>query len=107
MARDIYRPGSRPAADDHAVSRAGPGRYATWEPHRQTIETTEGVPIAGRPGRLAADLLGGTEFANYPSDYCEFDGILVPTRRRTHLRTADFSGTALAMDVNDIAFLAG
>jgi hypothetical protein len=25
-----------------------PGRYATWEPCRQTIETTDSVPVAGR-----------------------------------------------------------
>jgi hypothetical protein len=147
-----------------------PGRYATWEPYRQTIATAEGVPVAERrdpaaafagttrqapwdelqaaysPARptgitssrrsafarsdfvteeiapwsedgqswrallvtypdtivahtrrqtyyfdsagllrrldYAVDILGGGAAVHYPSEYREFDGIMVPTRRR-------------------------
>ena len=31
-----------------------PGQYATWEPHRQTIETTDGVLVAERRDPAAA-----------------------------------------------------
>jgi hypothetical protein len=168
----------------------GAGRYATWEPHRRTIETAEGVPIAERrdvPAPLAwddldvaylaaeacwtsftapflfarpdfttaelgpwvedgqiwqrlrvtypacvathgreqvcyfdgsgflcrvdftADILGGARFAQYPTDYCEFDGILVPTRRLTFVRdeegAPDLGATVVAVDVEDVMFL--
>jgi hypothetical protein len=31
-----------------------PGKYATWEPYRQTIETTDGVLLAERRDPAAA-----------------------------------------------------
>ena len=31
-----------------------PGRSSTWTPSRQTVETTDGVPIADRPDPAAA-----------------------------------------------------
>ena len=173
-----------------------PGRYATWEPHRQTIETTEGLLVAQRldpatsfadltrqttwddlqvarfageanwnylvapfvftrpdftvdetkpwredgevwrrlvityPDAVAAhtrqltycfdqhglirrldytvDVLGGGTAVDYPSEYREFDGIMVPTRRRVY--THDPDGTlardsvTLGIDISDAAF---
>jgi hypothetical protein len=44
--------------------------------------------------RYAVDILGGGPALDYPSDYREFDGIMVPTRR-VYVRspTAPRSGT--------------
>lgn len=173
-----------------------PGRYTTWEPHRQTIETTEGVLVderldpatsfagttrhspwddfqtayfageanwnyfvapfilarsdfateeigpwaedgqvwhrllvtypdaivahtkhqtyyfddAGLLQRLdySVDILGGGPAVNYPSEYREFDGIMVPTRRRVYVRNPDGSpvrdSVSIAVDFTDIAF---
>ena len=174
----------------------GPGRYATWEPYRQTIGTTEGVPVAERrdpaasfagltlespwdefqvayfasqahwnyftapfifarsdftaeetepwhedgqtwrsllvtnPDTIVAhcrqqtyyfddagllrrldyavDILGGVPAAHYPSEYREFDGIMVPTRRRVYVRNPDGSpvrdSVVVAIDITDITF---
>jgi hypothetical protein len=164
----------------------GPGRYATWEPHRQMIKTGDGVPVEmsgkkqkwdplrvvhlaaqavwnqltapfllaradfvtreigpwredGQEWRRLAvtyprsisvqtrrqtwyfdnsgflcridhriDLLGGAPLVQYPLDYCEFDGVLVPMRHRVYARTtqesADLSRTLLALDFNDVIF---
>lgn len=173
-----------------------PGRYTTWEPYRQTIETTDGVLIAARRNPAAAfvgttrtspwdefqvayfageanwnyfvapfifarsdfaceeiepwhedgqtwrsllvtypdtivahhrqqtyhfddagllrrldysvDILGGGPAVHYPSEYREFDGIMVPTRRRIHVRNPDGSpvldSVSIAIDVTDAAF---
>ncbi len=173
-----------------------PGRYTTWEPYRQTIETTDGVLIAARRNPAAAfvgttrqspwdefqvayfageanwnyfvvpflfarsdsvteeiepwhedgqtwrsllvtypdtivahhrqqtyyfddggllsrldysvDLLGSGPAVHYPSDYREFDGIMVPTRRRVYVRSPDGSpvldSVSVAVDVTDVTF---
>jgi hypothetical protein len=39
----------------------------------------------------AVDILGGVAAVQYPSDYREFDGITVPTRRTVHERNPDAS----------------
>jgi hypothetical protein len=173
-----------------------PGRYATWEPFRQTIETDDGMLVAERrdpaasfvgltrqspwddfhvayfageanwnyfvspflfarpdfaveeleprhedgqtwrplvvtyPGTIvthcrqqtyyfddagllrrldyAVDILGGDSVVHYPSDYREFDGIMVPTRRRVYVRNPDGSpqrdAVTVAIDVTDVSF---
>ena len=35
------------------------------------------------------DILGGGPAVHYPSQYREFDGIMVPTRRRVYVRRPD------------------
>jgi len=173
-----------------------PGRYTTWEPYRQTLETTDGMLVAERrdpvtsfdgltrespwddlqvayfaaeanwnyvvapflfmrpdftveevepwqedgqtwrrlvvtfPPSIVAnsrqqtyyfdddgllrrhdysvDILGGGPAVHYTSDYREFDGIMVPTRRRVHVRRPDGSpaleSVSVAIDVADAAF---
>ena len=174
-----------------------PGRYATWEPYRQTIETDDGMLVAERrdpaasfagltlespwddfqvayfageanwnyfvspfifarpdfvveetepwhecgqvwrrlvvtyPDTIVAhcrqqaysfddagllrridyvvNILGGGPAVHYPSDYCEFDGIMVPTRRRVYVRNPDGSpqrdSVSVAVDVADVKFV--
>jgi hypothetical protein len=173
-----------------------PGRYATWEPYRQTIETTDGVPVAERrdpaasfagltrpspwddfqvayfaseanwnyfaapfvlarsdfaveeiepryedgqvwrsllvtyPDTIVAhcrqqtyyfedagllrrldytvDVLGGGPAVHYPSEYREFDGIMVPTRRRVYVRQPGGSparrSVSIAIDIANVTF---
>jgi hypothetical protein len=173
-----------------------PGRYATWEPYRQTVETSDGMLVAQRrdpaasfvgltresrwddfqvayfaseanwnyfvspflfarldfvveeaepwqedgevwrrllvtyPDAIVAhcrqqtyyfddagllrrldyavDILGGGPAVHYPSDYSEFDGIMVPTRRRVYVRNPDGSpqrdSVSVAIDVTDVTF---
>lgn len=173
-----------------------PGRYTTWEPYRQTIETVEGVLVAERrdpadvfvgstrespwdelqvayfaseaswsyftapfiftrgdfvteeswpwreDGQLlrtllvtypeavlaqdqqqtcyfddtgllrrldcAADILIGGPAVHYPSRYREFDGILVPTRRRVYVRNPDgdpvLDSVSVVIEVTDVTF---
>jgi hypothetical protein len=54
------------------------------------------------------DLLGGEPEAHYPSEYREFDGIMVPTRRRVYVRNPDGSlvlnPVSVAIDVTDATF---
>lgn len=54
------------------------------------------------------DILGGTAAVQYPSGYREFDGIMVPTRRRVYTREPDGSfrvGRPLvAIDVTRVTF---
>ncbi|HEY4277969.1 MAG TPA: hypothetical protein VGM91_07110 [Conexibacter sp.] len=175
----------------------GPGEYATWEPHRQTIETTDGVLVTERldpgsafdghtretqwdhlhaayfageaswnyfvapfvftrpdfrteelepwaeggevwrrllvsypdtivahhrqqtyyfdePGLLrridyAVDILGGGPAVHYPSAYNDFDGIVLPTRRRVYVRNPDdgtpiLDAVSVAIDLKQASF---
>ena len=54
------------------------------------------------------DLLSGEPEAHYPSEYREFDGIMVPTRRRVYVRNPDGSlvlnPVSVAIDVTDATF---
>jgi hypothetical protein len=56
----------------------------------------------------SVDILGAVPVVHYPSDYEEFDGIMVPTRRRVHLCNPDGSPqrdvVAVAIDVTDVTF---
>ena len=54
------------------------------------------------------DILGGGPAVHYPSRYREFDGIMVPTRRRVYVRKADGTpirvSVSVAVDVTDVSF---
>jgi hypothetical protein len=56
----------------------------------------------------SVDLLGGGPAVHYPSEYREFDGIMVPTRRRVYVRNPDGSpvldSVSVAIDVTDATF---
>jgi hypothetical protein len=56
----------------------------------------------------SVDMLGGGPAVHYPSEYREFDGIMVPTRRRVYVRNADGSAAldsvSIAIDVTDTTF---
>jgi len=56
----------------------------------------------------SVDFLGGGPAVHYPSGYREFDGIMVPTRRRIYVRMADGSpardSVSIAIDVTDATF---
>jgi hypothetical protein len=53
-------------------------------------------------------ILGGGPAVHYPSEYREFDGIMVPTRRRVYVRRPDGSpvrdSVSIAIDVTNITF---
>jgi hypothetical protein len=57
----------------------------------------------------AVDILGGVPAVHYPSEYREFAGIMVPTRRRVYVRSPDGSpvrdSVALAIDLGDVTFI--
>jgi hypothetical protein len=56
----------------------------------------------------SVDLLGGGPAVHYPSEYREFDGIMVPTRRRVYARNPDGAPipdpASVAIDVTDATF---
>lgn len=56
----------------------------------------------------AVDILGGGSAVHYPSRYREFDGIMVPTRRRVYIRNPDGfpapDSVSVAIDVTDVSF---
>ena len=56
----------------------------------------------------SVDILGGGPAVNYPSGYREFDGIMVPTRRRIYVRRPDGTPVpgpvSVAVDVTNAAF---
>ena len=56
----------------------------------------------------SVDILGGGPAVHYPSQYREFDGIMVPTRRLVYVRNPDGSpvldSVSIAIDVTDVTF---
>jgi hypothetical protein len=56
----------------------------------------------------SVDILGGGPAVHYPSEYREFDGIMVPTRRRVYVRNPDGSpaldSVSIAIDISDVSF---
>jgi len=56
----------------------------------------------------AVDILGGGPAVHYPSEYREFDGIMVPTRRRVYVRNPDGTpvrdSVSIAVDIADVTF---
>jgi hypothetical protein len=56
----------------------------------------------------SVDILGGGPAVNYPSRYREFDGIMVPTRRRIYVRRPDGTPVpepaSIAIDITNVAF---
>lgn len=66
------------------------------------------VNASGLIARLdySADVVGGVPTAHYTSDYREFDGIKIPTKRRAYRRNADGTpiqdGVGVAIDISNI-----
>jgi hypothetical protein len=56
----------------------------------------------------SVDILGGGPAVHYPSEYREFDGIMVPTRRTVYVRNPDGSAiresVSIGIEVNDVTF---
>jgi hypothetical protein len=56
----------------------------------------------------SVDILGGGLAVHYPSEYRDFDGVMVPTRRRVYVRNPDGSpirdSVPVAIDVAHVAF---
>lgn len=56
----------------------------------------------------SADVVGGIPTAHYTSDYRDFDGIKIPTKRRAYRRNADGTpiqdGIVVAIDIRNIRF---
>ncbi len=56
----------------------------------------------------SADISGGVPSAHYPSDYRDFEGIMIPTRRRAYLRNIDGTpiqdGAVVAIDISNMRF---
>jgi hypothetical protein len=56
----------------------------------------------------SVDILGGGPAVHYPSEYREFDGIMVPSRRRVYVRNPDGSpvrdAVSVGIDVTDVTF---
>ena len=65
---------------------------------------------AGLPRRLdySVDILGVGPAVHYSSAYREFDGIMVPTRRRIYVRSPEGSSVrdsvSIAVEVTDVTF---
>jgi hypothetical protein len=110
---------SRP---DFAVEEAGPWKEDGEVWRRLVVTYPESVVThcrqqvysfddTGLLRRLdyTVDVLGGGPAVHYPSDYGEFDGIMVPTRRRVYVRNPDGSPqrrfVAVAIDLADVSFV--
>ena len=56
----------------------------------------------------SVDILGGGPAVHYPSRYREFDGIMVPTRRRVYVRNPDGTPVrdpvSVAIEITNVAF---
>ena len=56
----------------------------------------------------SVDILGGGPAVHYPSEYREFDGIMVPTKRLVYVRNSDGSpqleSVSIAIEVSDVFF---
>jgi hypothetical protein len=75
---------------------------------RQQIYCFDDVGLLRRLD-YSVDILGGGPAVHYPSEYREFDGIMVPTRRRVYVRNPDGSpaldSVSVAIDVAEAAFM--
>jgi len=60
------------------------------------------------PMDCSVDILGGGPAAHYPSEYREFNEIMVPARRRVYVRNPGrvpvLDSTSIAVDVTDVTF---
>jgi hypothetical protein len=107
--RDFVTEETAPWHEDGQVWRALLVTYpdAVVAHHRQQ---TYYFDDAGLLRRLdyRVDVLGGGPAVHYPSRYREFDGIMVPTRRRAYVRNPDGSpvldSVSVAIDVTDVTF---
>jgi hypothetical protein len=75
--------------------------------HREQTYCFDGGGLLRRLD-YSVDVLGGGGAVHYPAEYREFDGIMVPTRRRIYAREADGSVArdcvSIAIDVTDATF---
>jgi hypothetical protein len=74
---------------------------------RRTALTSKRVAIETDSGEVLAVVAGGPA-AHYPSEYREFDGIMVPTKRRVYALaedgTADWDLLLVTIDLDGITF---
>jgi hypothetical protein len=75
--------------------------------HKQQTYRFDGAGLLRRLD-YSVDILGGGPAVHYPSQYREFGGIMVPTRRRVYVRRPDGSPVldpvSVAIDVADVTF---
>jgi hypothetical protein len=92
---------------------SGPGRCTTWEPNRQTVEKTDGDLLLRRHRAAAAARLqrgppGQRPAVHYPSEYREFDGIMVPTAAGSTSATPTAhpirDPVSVAIDISGVSF---
>ena len=109
------------ARGDFATEELAPWQEdgQTWRPllvtypdtvvahHRQQTYYFDGAGLLRRLD-YSVDVLGGGPAVHYPSEYREFDGIMVPTRRRVYVRKADGSpdltSVSIAIEVTGVNF---
>ena len=109
------------ARGDFLAEEIGPWREHGEEWRRLLVTYPEGIVAhcrqqtyyfddGGLLRRLdySVDILGGGPAVHYPSEYREFDGIMVPTRRMVYVRNPDGSpqldSVSIAIEVGDVSF---
>lgn len=117
----ITRRRARRGAPRHRTKETGPWHEDGQVWHRllatypdtivaHTRQQTYYFDDAGLLRRLdhSVDILGGGRAVQYPSEYREFDGIMVPTRRHVYVRNPDGSPVhhpvSIAIDVTSVTF---
>lgn len=96
-----------PWVEDHETWRrlkiTFPGSVATHSPEQVFYIDDNG--LIARLDYLA-NVVGGIPTAHYTSDYRDFDGIKIPTKRRAYRRNADGTpiqdGVVVAIDISNI-----
>ena len=89
------------------AGHGGPRRWEQLSRFRVAASITGAIcALKGQAGLL--DIVGGGPAVHYPSRYREFDGIMVPTRRRVYVRNPDGSPVpepvSVAIDITNVAF---
>jgi hypothetical protein len=92
----------------------GHGGLPCWEQVSRFRRTTASRPTTSTtPGCCAAWTTSWTSrrgpSVHYPSEYRDFDGIMVPTRRRVYVRNPDGSpalrSVSILIDIADATFI--
>ena len=100
------------AAAREATTQAADGAQMNQTGDRvgPAVQGTQPDPSGDVTGPMdcSVDILGGGPAAHYPSEYREFNEIMVLTRRRVYVRNPDGSpvldSTSIAVDVTDVTF---